>query len=75
MGNATLDYGRFVAALGIFLFHCHAPGALIGYSGLPFLTMVLILLAVPGAGRQSFADFAGGRAVRLLRPWLIWSAF
>jgi peptidoglycan/LPS O-acetylase OafA/YrhL len=75
MRNATLDYGRLVAALGIVLFHCGAPGALIGYSGLPFFTMVLIVLALPGAGRQSFAGFASGRAVRLLRPWLIWSAF
>jgi surface polysaccharide O-acyltransferase-like enzyme len=75
MRNATLDYGRMVAALGIVLFHCGGPGALIGYSGLPFFTMVLILLALPVADRQSFARFARGRAVRLLRPWLIWSVF
>jgi hypothetical protein len=63
-----------VAALGIVLFHCGGPGALIGYAGLPFFTMVLIVLALPGAGRLSFPAFAAGRAVRLLRPWLIWSA-
>jgi hypothetical protein len=75
MRNATLDYGRMIAAIGIVLFHCGGPGAMVGYAGLPFFTMLLILLALPGAGRQSFADFAAGRAVRLLRPWLIWSAF
>lgn len=75
MRNATLDYGRFVAALGIVLFHCGGPGAMVGHAGLPFFTMALILLALPGADRQSFASFGSGRALRLLRPWLIWSAF
>lgn len=54
MRIATLDCGRMVAALGIVLFHCGGPGALIGYTGLPFFTMVLILLillALPAVAR------------------------
>jgi hypothetical protein len=74
MRNGTLDHARLVAALGIVLFHCGGPGAWIGYAGLPFFTMLLVVLALPGAGRQPPAAFAAARAGRLLRPWLIWSA-
>ena len=29
MRNATLDYGRMIAAIGIVLFHCGGPGAMV----------------------------------------------
>ena len=71
--NASLDYARLIAALGIVLFHAGAPGASIGYAALPFFLMVLIVLALPVAGRMDFASFARGRADRLLGPFVRWS--
>jgi peptidoglycan/LPS O-acetylase OafA/YrhL len=71
--NATLDYARLIAALGIVLFHTGAPGASLGYAALPFFLMLLMLLGVTGLDR-GFRDFAATRARRLLVPWLGWSA-
>lgn len=71
--NATLDYARFLASLGIVLFHAKAPGASIGYAALPFFMMTLILLSAPGMASQPFRLFAVNRARRLLGPWLLWS--
>jgi peptidoglycan/LPS O-acetylase OafA/YrhL len=72
--NGTLDHARLVAALGIVLFHSGAPGAAVGYAALPFFVMLLLVLAWPAAATRGFAAFAGGRARRLLVPWLCWSA-
>jgi len=71
--NATLDYARFLASLGIVLFHAKAPGAFIGYAALPFFMMALILLSIAGMTSQPFHLFAVNRAQRLLGPWLLWS--
>lgn len=73
MRNGSLDHARLIAAGGIVVFHSGAPGAAIGYAGLPFFLMLLILLAWPAAERQPFGAFAGARAGRLLAPWAIWS--
>jgi fucose 4-O-acetylase-like acetyltransferase len=72
--NATLDYARLAAALGIVLFHAQAPGAAIGYAGLPFFLIAAMALALPGAAARPFAGHAAARARRLLVPWLVWSA-
>jgi peptidoglycan/LPS O-acetylase OafA/YrhL len=72
--NGTFDHARLLAAFGIVVFHTGAPGAAIGYAGLPFFLILLVLLAFPAAQCMSFTDFAALRARRLLRPWLIWSA-
>ena len=72
--NGTFDHARLIAAFGIVVFHAGAPGAAIGYAGLPFFLILLVLLALPAAQCMSLRDFAGLRARRLLRPWLIWSA-
>ncbi|MDO5758912.1 MAG: acyltransferase [Rhodobacterales bacterium] len=71
--NGTLDYARLIAAFGIVFFHAHAPGAAIGYAALPFFLILLVVMSVPAARRMPFGPFAGGRAQRLLTPWLIWS--
>jgi surface polysaccharide O-acyltransferase-like enzyme len=70
--NATSDYARLIAALGIVLFHTGAPGASLGYAALPFFLMLMMLFCVPGADR-GLRDFATSRAGRLLVPWLGWS--
>lgn len=73
MRNGSLDHARLIAAGGIVVFHSGAPGAAIGYAGLPFFLMLLILLAWPAAERHSFGSFTGARAGRLLAPWAVWS--
>lgn len=75
MHNATVDFARLIAAFGIVLFHSHAPGAAIGYAGLPFF---LILLAPFGLSQRtpdpsSLSRHARARAERLLLPWVGWS--
>jgi len=72
--NGTFDYARLIAAFGIVIFHADAPGAAIGYAGLPFFLILLVVLGGPVAQRMHFANFAATRVRRLLRPWLIWSA-
>ena len=71
--SATLDYARFLAAVGIIVFHVGAAGANIGYAALPFFIMLLVVLAFPGAERLDFRTYARSRAVRLLLPWVVWS--
>jgi len=62
--NGLIDYGRFVAALGIVWFHSQAPGTRIAYIALPFF---LVLLSIPS--NSSIAV----RARRLLVPFVTWS--
>ena len=71
--NATLDYARVIAAIGIIVFHVGAPGAAIGYAALPFFLMLLVFLAFPVAAGKSFGAYAATRTARLLWPWAIWS--
>ena len=73
MRNATVDYARLMAAFGIVAFHSGAPGAAIGYAGLPFF---LILLAPFGFTQKQaigLAQYSNVRAARMLMPWLGWS--
>lgn len=72
--NVALDYARLFAIFGIIVFHAHAPGASLGYTGLPFFLLLVTLFAIPTARRHSVAGFARARAWRLIVPWLIWSA-
>lgn len=62
--NGLIDYGRFLAALGIVWFHTQAPGYRVAYIALP---LFLVLLTMPPS-----AGF-GTRARRLLVPFLTWS--
>jgi hypothetical protein len=62
--NGLIDYGRFLAALGIVWFSSQAPGSRIAYIALPFF---LVLLSMP-----SNASLAV-RARRLLVPFVTWS--
>lgn len=62
--NGLIDYGRFLAALGIVWFHSQAPGSRVAYIALPFF---LVLLSIPSS------ISLGARAKLLLVPFLIWS--
>jgi hypothetical protein len=63
-GNALIDYGRLLAALGLVWFDTQAPGNRIAYLAVPFLLVVLTL--------PTTASLAA-KAERLLLPFLIWS--
>ncbi len=63
--NGLIDYGRFLAALGLVWFFSQAPGNRIAYLSVPFL---LIILTLP------ISESVATKARRLLLPFLIWSA-
>jgi len=77
-----LDYGRLWAVIGIIWFHAQAPGASIGYAGLAFFLMLLVVLALPQITNMrdqryrapAVWRYAAARAARLLVPWIIASA-
>lgn len=77
--NASYDYARLLAVIGIIWFHASAPGALIGYSGLAFFLLLLVHLALPQATKvrdqahraPAFWRYAAARGQRLLWPWFI----
>ena len=81
--NASYDYARLIAVIGIIWFHAHAPGGGIGYSGLAFFVLLLMLLALPQITRYrdlphrapAVLRYAATRGRRLLVPWLVASAF
>lgn len=62
--NASSDYGRFAAALGIVWYGVQAPGQRLAYIALPFILVLLM--------RPSTVGLAG-RARRLLVPFVTWS--
>ena len=80
--NASYDYARFIAVIGVIWFHAHAPGALIGYSGLAFFLMLLVHLSLPQATKlrdqahraPAVFRYAAARGQRLLWPWLLASS-
>ncbi len=63
--NASVDYLRFIGALGIIQFHMALPGAWIGLSALPMFVTLIVLY---GTDRPLIAH-----ARRLLIPWVVWS--
>lgn len=77
--NASYDYARLLAVVGIIWFHAHAPGALVGYSGLAFFLLLLVHLSLPQATKvrdqahraPAFWRYAAARGQRLLWPWLV----
>ena len=72
--QASLELVRLIACLGIVWFHCGAPGASVGYGGLPALIMLSVALAtVPGKPRPPMVTVRK-QAVRLLLPWVFWCA-
>lgn len=81
--NASFDYARLIAVIGIIWFHAKAPGMYLGYSGLAFFLMLLVQNALlqtisfrPRLHRApAWTRYAVGRAQRLLLPWLIASLF
>jgi peptidoglycan/LPS O-acetylase OafA/YrhL len=71
--NGGLDYFRLLAAFGIVLFHSGAPGASIGYAGLPYFILMLPLFGLQTTSIKHFRSYIAHRANRLLMPWLVWS--
>jgi peptidoglycan/LPS O-acetylase OafA/YrhL len=61
---------RLLSALGIVWFHAGTSGIALAYSGL----VVFLVLSVALGGRSGAPDGATlrRRALRLLRPWLVW---
>lgn len=78
MRNASFDYARLLAVIGIIWFHTGAPQGVIGYSGLSFFLILLVFLAVPQISQirsprhraPAFIRFAAARGRRLIVPWL-----
>lgn len=62
--NGLIDYGLFLAVLGIVWFHTQAPGYRVAYIALPFF---LVLLSAPSSSSLWM------QAKRLLLPFLTWS--
>lgn len=76
--NASFDYVRLIAVIGIIWFHTGAPQGHIGYSGLSYFLMLLVFLAVPQISHlrctkhraPAFLRYAAARGRRLILPWL-----
>ena len=76
--NASFDYARMIAVIGIIWFHTAAPYGDIGYSGLSFFLILLVFLAIPQIKHlrptrhraPAFLRYATARGIRLLIPWL-----
>lgn len=64
--NGSIDLLRWLGAIGIVWFHMRLPGGWIGYAALPFFVVLLVYFGPEKPLRD--------RAIRLLTPWLIWSA-
>jgi hypothetical protein len=62
--NGLVDYGLLLAALGLVWFDTQAPGNRIAYLSVPYLLIILT---------QPVTASIGGKARRLLLPFLIWS--
>lgn len=81
--NASYDYARLLAVIGIIWFHAHAPGAQLGYSGLAFFVLLMMVLALPQIAAQrtqrhrapAILRYAASRGQRLIVPWLMASGF
>lgn len=77
--NATFDYARLIAVIGIIWFHAKAPGGVVGYSGLAFFLLLVVVFAMPQIGAMRARAhrapplwrYAAARGQRLLLPWLI----
>jgi len=68
--RADIEWLRWVSAFGIVWFHAGHSGIALAYSGL----VVFLVLSVALGGRSGQPDLATlqRRALRLLRPWLLW---
>lgn len=69
---AGIEVLRLVAAAGIVWFHAGAPGAVIGYGGLPVFVLLSVAFAAEAAALPPEA-VVRAQARRLLVPWLAWS--
>lgn len=68
--NQNIEILRIIAAFGIVVFHAAAPGAQIGYAGL----IAFVALAVMFEAQTETDKSVRTLAVRLLVPWVFWTA-
>lgn len=71
----ALELLRFVCAFLIVWGHLGAPFAQIAYFGLDMFIIFNVALSTRSALRHSFGEFMRRRVLRILIPWLGWSAF
>lgn len=80
--NASFDYVRLIAVIGIIWFHTGAPHSDIGYAGLSYFLILLVFLAIPKISHirctrhraPAILRYAATRGRRLILPWLAASA-
>jgi peptidoglycan/LPS O-acetylase OafA/YrhL len=72
--NGFLDSLRFVAAIGIVLFHLELPGGSIGLSALDFFAAILCYFAALHKGENGFEYQVNRLNQRIAWPWMAWSA-
>ncbi len=74
--NPTVDYARFFAAAVIILFHAGAPGHVFGEAAVAFFTIAMCMFGLRSAEKTKNQALPAlrKRAIRLLHPWLVWSA-
>jgi peptidoglycan/LPS O-acetylase OafA/YrhL len=70
---AGIEWLRIAACFGIVWFHAHAPGASVGYGGLPAFMIVSVSLAAMPRKSLSIRDVITSRFWRLGMPWIFWS--
>jgi peptidoglycan/LPS O-acetylase OafA/YrhL len=73
MRNGLIDCAKYIAAIGIVLFHLKLPGGSIGLSALSFFTVILTYHGAIAANRPSLQDYADKLNLRIMWPWTIWS--
>jgi peptidoglycan/LPS O-acetylase OafA/YrhL len=72
--NGFLDSLRFVAAIGIVLFHLELPGGSIGLSALDFFVVILCYFAAQNRGSNGFEYQLNRLNQRIALPWMAWGA-
>ncbi len=72
--RSAIDVLRIAACFGIVWFHTQAPGAVIGYAGLPALIALSVALSSPPNSGTSLSAIISKRSKRLLLPWGFWCA-
>jgi peptidoglycan/LPS O-acetylase OafA/YrhL len=74
MRNGFLDCSRYLAALGIVIFHMKLPGGTVAVSALSFFAAVLSYYAAKSSRNLPFLENMQKLDRRIVWPWMIWSA-
>jgi len=71
--SVGIEVLRILACIGIVCFHDEAPGAVLGYAGLPAFMMVSVALATQMRTGRTTGQVFATRFRRMGYPWLFWS--